>query len=82
MSLSHGHADVLSTQGSAAECPTLAQLESSKLLRGGASLDDPWGTPYELSCETGEVDVRSSGPDRQRGSPDDLTLLQPRASAD
>ncbi|HEX6242745.1 MAG TPA: prepilin-type N-terminal cleavage/methylation domain-containing protein [Polyangiales bacterium] len=70
------------TQGSASECPTLAQLEGSKLLRAGASLEDPWGMPYELSCETGEVDVRSSGPDRQRGSPDDLTLRSAPAGAD
>jgi len=63
--------------GSSSECPTLAQLSEGKLLRAGSSLDDPWGTPYELSCESGEVNVRSAGPDRDRGSPDDLVLLTP-----
>ena len=63
--------------GSSSECPTLAQLGDSKLLRAGSSLDDPWGMPYELSCESGEVNVRSAGPDHERGSPDDLVLLTP-----
>jgi general secretion pathway protein G len=33
------------TRGSSSECPTLAQLADSKLMRAGSTLDDPWGTP-------------------------------------
>jgi general secretion pathway protein G len=62
--------------GSSSECPTLQQLVSSKVMGGGGTTDDPWGMPYELSCETGEVDVRSAGPDRERGTGDDLVLLK------
>lgn len=61
---------------SSSECPTLQQLVSSKAMSAGASTDDPWGKPYELSCETGEVNVRSSGPDGERGTADDLALLK------
>jgi type II secretory pathway pseudopilin PulG len=58
------------------ECPSMQQLVDSKLMSAGASTDDPWGKPYELSCETGEVNVRSSGPDGERGTEDDLALLK------
>jgi type II secretory pathway pseudopilin PulG len=64
------------TRGSSSDCPTLQQLESSKLLAAGSNTQDPWGTPYELSCETGDIDVRTAGPDRERGTSDDMALLK------
>jgi general secretion pathway protein G len=64
------------TNGSSADCPTLGDLQASKLLRRGTNTDDPWGTPYEILCDGGEVDVRSAGPDRERGTADDIGLGQ------
>lgn len=59
----------------AEECPTLADLEQSRLLRRGSNTHDPWGQAYEISCETGDVNVRSPGPDGERGSADDIAAF-------
>ena len=55
-------------------CPSVVQLEESKLLRRGPHAQDPWGTRYEVVCETEAVNVRSLGPDRRRGTADDIAL--------
>jgi type II secretory pathway pseudopilin PulG len=58
--------------GDAPICPNVVQLEQSKLLRGSAHARDPWGTRYEVVCQSHAVNVRSLGPDRKRGTPDDI----------
>jgi hypothetical protein len=55
-------------------CPSVVTLEQSRLLRRGARAQDPWGTRYEVVCETEAVNVRSLGPDRVRGTADDIAL--------
>lgn len=59
-----------------AECPTMATLRESRLLRRGSTGEDPWGTDYQLSCEDGEINVRSAGPDREFGTDDDIALFK------
>jgi general secretion pathway protein G len=59
----------------AGECPTLTQMEEAKLLRRGTNGEDPWGSSYEVVCDDDEVNVRSLGPDRERGTPDDIALF-------
>ena len=58
------------------ECPTLAELEQSRLLRRGSSTQDPWGHSYQIVCDTGDVNVVSSGPDGERGNGDDIAAFQ------
>jgi len=53
-------------------CPSAALLEQSHLLREGARAQDPWGTRYEVVCESRAIQVRSLGPDRRRGTSDDI----------
>lgn len=55
-------------------CPSVVQLEQSKLLQRRSHAQDPWGTRYEVVCETEAVNVRSLGPDRIRGTADDIAL--------
>ena len=55
-------------------CPSMAELEESKLLRRGSSIEDPWGIEYLLGCEDEGVAVRSAGPDREMNTDDDITL--------
>src|SRR5262249_20926867 len=42
------------------KCPTVQDLVSSKQL-DAANTDDPWGKPYRIACNEGEVRVFSSG---------------------
>ena len=53
-------------------CPSVAQIEDSKLLRGGLKAEDPWGTRYEVVCKDRRVHVRSLGPDRRPNTADDI----------
>ncbi len=36
--------------------------------------NDAWGSPISISCSNEEVSVRSAGPDREVGTPDDLVV--------
>jgi general secretion pathway protein G len=53
------------------ECPTIKNLVDSKKIDAGKT-DDPWGMPYRISCEEGDVRVYSNGNDRKEGTPDDI----------
>lgn len=52
-------------------CPTVKDLVSSKKI-DGQKTDDPFGKPYRIVCEGGDIRVWSSGNDRQDGTPDDV----------
>lgn len=53
-------------------CPTPAKLVADKRLSG--SVADPWGHDYVIACDTGEVVVRSVGPDGKDKTADDLAF--------
>ena len=55
-------------------CPTMSQLVQDKQLDPGASTNDPWGQPYALNCTDGDVAVTSSGPDKKKGTKDDVRV--------
>lgn len=55
-------------------CPTISQLVQEKHLDPGQSTNDPWGQPYALSCADDDVSVVSAGPDKKRGSKDDIAV--------
>lgn len=55
-------------------CPTVSMLIEQKQLDRGSSTDDPWGQQYELDCSDDEVFVLSFGPDRKKGTQDDIRV--------
>lgn len=55
-------------------CPTVSQLVQEKYLDPGASTVDPWGQPYQLTCTDDEVVVTSTGPDKKKGTQDDIQV--------
>ena len=55
-------------------CPSMEELKSGHYLAKGASTEDPWGMEYTLGCEDDEVTVRSSGPDKEINTEDDIAL--------
>lgn len=55
-------------------CPTMSQLVQEKYLDPGSSTTDPWGQPYTLNCSEDEVYVVSMGPDKQKGTKDDVQV--------
>lgn len=63
-------------------CPTVSQLLEDKILKKGTNTNDPWGQPYTITC-TGEEDVivTSSGPDKKKGSTDDISIGGDAAAA-
>lgn len=55
-------------------CPTISQLVQEKHLDPGQSTNDPWGQPYTLNCPGDEVTVISPGPDKKKGTKDDIAV--------
>jgi general secretion pathway protein G len=55
-------------------CPTTAQLAQDKFLDSATDHDDPWGQPYEIKCTGDDVVVASAGPDKKKGTGDDLAV--------
>jgi len=62
-------------------CPTHAQLVDERQVDSAADPDDPWGQPWAFECSDDEVFVRSSGPDKQPGTDDDIEV-PPRRGAE
>lgn len=58
-------------------CPTMAQLKSDGKINRSARDRDPWDNEYLISCEDGEVTVRSKGPDGTEGNEDDIPRRRP-----
>ncbi|XXT19785.1 prepilin-type N-terminal cleavage/methylation domain-containing protein [Sorangium sp. So ce1128] len=52
-------------------CPTIQALVSAKQIDANKT-DDPWGQPYRIKCEEGEVRVFSVGKDKKENTPDDI----------
>jgi len=55
-------------------CPTISQLVQEKHLDPGQSTNDPWGQAYTLTCADDDVSVISAGPDKKKGSKDDIAI--------
>jgi len=55
-------------------CPTISQLVQEKHLDPGANTSDPWGTVYTLTCTEEDVVVTSAGPDKKKGTKDDIRV--------
>jgi len=55
-------------------CPTMSQLVQEKHIDSAANTDDPWGEAYVLSCTDDDVIVTSKGPDKKKGTADDIRV--------
>ncbi len=62
-------------------CPTVSQLVQEKTLDPGANTNDPWGSPYVLNCTEDDVIVTSSGPDKKKGTKDDIRVPKTSTSS-
>jgi general secretion pathway protein G len=63
-------------------CPTISQLVQEKHLDPGQSTNDPWAQPYTLVCSDDEITVISSGPDKKRGTKDDISVPKGAAATE
>lgn len=52
-------------------------VESGEVDAAGKS-EDPWGQPWRFRCTDIEIYVESNGPDKQRGTEDDIIEPKPR----
>jgi hypothetical protein len=55
-------------------CPTVSQLVQEKHLDSASNTQDPWGQPFQLTCSEDEVFVLSTGPDKKKGTKDDIQV--------
>jgi general secretion pathway protein G len=62
-------------------CPTVSQLVQEKHLDSGASTVDPWGQGFTLTCTEDEVFVLSNGPDKKKGTKDDIQIPKATTAA-
>jgi len=53
-------------------CPTVEELVNERYLDGTRRTTDAWDTPFQISCEDGDVAVVSAGPDLQFNTEDDI----------
>lgn len=63
-----------SLKGGADECPTVSRLIEDKEIDPSSTTEDPWGSPFEISCTEDDVTVSSPGPDGKQGTPDDVVI--------
>jgi general secretion pathway protein G len=62
-------------------CPTVSQLVEEKYLDKGTTTVDPWSQAFTITCTESEVVVSSSGPDKKKGTADDVTVPQAGTTA-
>ena len=55
-------------------CPTMSQLVQEKQLDPGQTTKDSWNMDYTLTCTDDEVFVQSNGPDKKKGTKDDILV--------
>ncbi len=55
-------------------CPTMSQLVQDKHIDSATNTNDPWGQAFTLSCTDSEVIVTSGGPDKKKGTQDDISV--------
>ncbi len=60
-------------------CPTISQLLQEKHLDPGQNTNDPWGQAYAPSCSDDDVTIVSAGPDKKKGTKDDISV--PKAAS-
>jgi general secretion pathway protein G len=61
-------------------CPTAIGLFEEHAIDEAARVRDAWGTPFEIACDADRTVVRSFGPDRAKGTQDDIVIPAPPTS--
>jgi hypothetical protein len=61
-------------------CPSVRQLVDGRFLDARARKVDPWQQPFVVTCMESGANVLSFGPDRKRGTADDIVVFSPRIS--
>ena len=56
-------------------CPTTRQLIGGRTLISSTRLVDAWDQPFVITCFQLTIGVTSFGPDRKRGTQDDIVAL-------
>ena len=54
------------------ECPTVEALVSERYLDATRRTTDAWDTPFQITCEDGDIAVYSAGPDLEFSTEDDI----------
>lgn len=57
--------------GTPGACPSLSDLVHTRKMDRSRT-EDPWGSPYQITCAADGVHVTSSGRDRLFNTPDDI----------
>jgi len=55
------------------ECPSLQDLIDKQVLSSSTTTQDPWGSPFAITCEGVEPSVISAGPDQELNTEDDIS---------
>lgn len=58
-------------------CPSIEDLIDDSAADPARQRHDAWGGAFEISCEGDEVQIHSAGPDRVRGTADDIVEPKP-----
>jgi general secretion pathway protein G len=53
-------------------CPTVEDLVNERYLDATRRTNDAWDTPFQISCEEGDISVLSAGPDLEFNTEDDI----------
>jgi type II secretory pathway pseudopilin PulG len=53
-------------------CPTVEDLVTERYLDGSRRTTDAWDTPFQISCEDGDISVISAGKDLEFNTEDDI----------
>jgi general secretion pathway protein G len=61
-------------------CPTFAMLIEDGALDEDSPKQDPWGNAWRIRCDGVRVSVETDGPDRERGTADDVRVPAPEAA--
>lgn len=62
------------SQNPGGECPTMEKLKADKIVSSSTKPADPWDSPYEIVCDADETIVTSYGPDKKKGTKDDIRI--------
>ncbi|MBN2196576.1 MAG: prepilin-type N-terminal cleavage/methylation domain-containing protein [Polyangiaceae bacterium] len=55
-------------------CPSVSQLIEERILDKGTNTSDPWNQPFTIQCTDNDVIVTSAGPDKKKGTADDISV--------
>ena len=67
-----GAVEMYLAQNPSADCPTVDELVSERILSARTRSADPWDNPFSVECEGEDITVVSGGPDGQMGTEDDV----------